>query len=75
MHYLKRNDEYLAKKFSVNANKKCLRKSLLIFEYSFHGVPWFLVVGLIYFFAQEHFSLKARTFLIGKNMTLKKKVK
>ena len=65
MDYLKRNDEKLAKQFSVNTSKKSLRKFLLIFEYCFHGVPWFLFVGLTFFFAEQKFSSKARVFLIG----------
>jgi hypothetical protein len=65
MDFLKRNDEKLAKKFSANTNKKSLRKFLIIFEYCFHGVPWFLIVGLIFFFAEQKISSKARVFLIG----------
>lgn len=37
-------DEYLAKKFAKYSKNESLRKSLLVFEYIFHGVPWFLIV-------------------------------
>ena len=65
MDYLKRHDETLAEKFSVYTDKKMLRIFLLIFEYSFHGVPWFLIVGLTYFFGEKKFSSIASIFLIG----------
>ncbi len=37
-------DENLALKFSVYSQNRSFRNSLKVFEYIFHGLPWFLFV-------------------------------
>ena len=47
---IKQNDQNLAKQFAFNLKTRpYIKLYLKIFEYSFHGVPWFLAYGLMFY--------------------------
>ena len=66
LNKIKEIDEIIALKCAFFYENKNLSNFFKLFEYVFHGVPWFLCVLLTYFFASEYFAAKAFILLIGK---------
>lgn len=53
-------DQHLVEKIHAGFQEKdSIRKMLLFFEYLFHGVPWFIVAILGYFYGDQPTSLKS----------------
>jgi hypothetical protein len=64
MNFIINTDENLSIKFSYYCkNNVRLRNLLIIFEYIFHGVPWFLLCGILFWINEYN---KALILFFGK---------
>ena len=77
MKKLKEIDEYLTHKLAICSSKtnkypifNYLRNILMLLEFSFHGIPWFL--GVIYFLITENIAYGhvAKPMLTGKSFLI-----
>ena len=61
-------DKKIAEKcFLLNAN---LKRFLTIFEFVYNGIPWFVISGFVYLFAQDvYWKNRALIFILGKHDT------
>jgi hypothetical protein len=58
-------DEKLARSISFSIKNRNLRRLLLIFEYFFHGVPWFLMSIIAYLYSNNELASKAAIVFVG----------
>lgn len=70
--FLLKYDYFLAKKIHLSKKIHRLKNYLILFEYIFHGLPWFMISFGCFFFADKKLSYHSLKFV--KGFDLKKKL-